>query len=452
MMRLSEVATAVNGRMQGEDVWVKSVGSDSRAIQAEQLFVAIKGERFDGNQYASDAIKQGANAVLISDETLNVEPSVRVENTTLALGELASHWRKKMTAPVVAITGSNGKTTTKEMLNSILSAHAESVHATAGNLNNDIGMPLTLLKAKQTDDYIVLEMGMNHLGEICYLANLAQPNVAVVINAGTAHIGELGSKENIAKAKGEIFTGLGDDGIAIVNADDDFADYWIGLNTGKTVLTFGIENAADIRANYAVEEDHFVLDLAVKGASAQAKLYASGEHNVYNALAAIATAVALDVPVESICKGLANFAGVGGRLQSVVGFNGAMLIDDTYNANPDSMRAAIDVLSKHQGETIFVMGDMGELGEQAAEMHEEIGTYARKKGIDQLLTVGADSQQAAQAFGHGAVAYQTQADLITALVPSLHPQSAVLVKGSRFMRMENVVKQLQGQLMPKGEA
>jgi len=219
MMMLSEVAAAVNGRMQGEDVLINSVGTDSRAIQAEQLFVAIKGERFDGNRYAADALSKGANAVIVSDEALTLSPAVYVEDTTLALGELAAHWRQKIDAPVIAITGSNGKTTTKEMLKSILQASVEAdtqVHATAGNLNNDIGMPLTLLKANKSHQYIVLEMGMNHLGEIAYLTQLAQPNVAVVNNAGTAHIGELGSRENIAKAKGEIFEGLHDDGIAVI--------------------------------------------------------------------------------------------------------------------------------------------------------------------------------------------------------------------------------------------
>lgn len=448
MMMLSEIATAVKGRMQGDDVLIGHVGTDSRHIAPEQLFVAIKGERFDGNQFAADALQQGANAVVVSDANLNVEPAVYVDDSTLALGALAAHWRQKMQAPVVAITGSNGKTTTKEMLKAMLKASVKAddlVHATAGNLNNDIGMPLTLLQATATHQYIVLEMGMNHLGEIAYLTNIAKPKVAVVNNAGTAHIGELGSRENIAKAKGEIFEGLGEDGIAVLNADDAFADYWKDLNKERQTITFGFDQAADIHAEYEEDGQGFVLHVDALGDCFQVKLNASGQHNAYNALAAIGVATALKIDTKAISQGLQSFQGVDGRLQAIEGVNGALVIDDTYNANPDSMHAAIDVLSQKAGNTIFVMGDMAELGSDAVAMHAEIGAYASQKEIDVLLTLGVLSVDAAKQFGGEGRAFAEVDDLVAALTPLLAPGTTVLVKGSRSMRMERVVKQIQAE-------
>lgn len=448
MMMLSEIATAVNGRMQGNDVLINHVGTDSRNVIPEQLFVAIKGERFDGNRYAADALAQGANAVVVSDADLTIEPAVYVDDSTLALGDLAAHWRQKMHAPVVAITGSNGKTTTKEMLKAILQASVnagELVHATAGNLNNDIGMPLTLLKATTTHQHIVLEMGMNHLGEIAYLTNIAKPNVAVVNNAGTAHIGELGSKENIAKAKGEIFEGLGRDGVAVVNADDAFADYWKDLNKSRQTITFGFDQAADVHAEYKEDGRGIVLHVDALGDCFSVRLNASGQHNAYNALAAIGVATALKVDAQAMVQGLESFQGVDGRLQMVEGVNGALVIDDTYNANPDSMHAAIDVLSQKVGKTIFVMGDMAELGADAVVMHAEIGAYANQKGIDTFLALGVLSEDAAKQFGGYGQAFAEVDDLVTALTPMLAPGITVLVKGSRSMRMERVVKKIQAE-------
>ena len=442
MIMLSEIARAVGGRMIGVDVLCESVGSDSRHIAKNQLFVGIKGECFDGNTYATEAVKQGAAAALVSDTNTLASPAVVVPDTRLALGQLAKYWRNKFKLPLVAVTGSNGKTTVKEMIAAILSATDKSVLATQGNLNNDIGMPMTLLKVRQEHAFAVIEMGMNHEGEIRYLTNLAQPDVAVVNNAGTAHIGEVGSREAIARAKGEIYEGLADDGIAVINADDDFADYWKSLNKNRKIITFGLTDVADVSASYKTHENLTQIHLKTPNGKAQFELHVLGLHNVHNALAASAAAVALGVSNADIAKGLAGFHAVKGRLNWLQGCNGAVLIDDTYNANPDSMKAAIDVLANQKTTQIFVMGDMAELGADAPQMHADIGLYAKQKGIGQLFTFGELSQLAAKAFGANAQHCSTLETLVADLRLLMQKGVTVLVKGSRFMQMERVVNQL----------
>ena len=443
-MMLSEIAKAVDGQIIGHEVGMpdllcESVGSDSRNIQKNQLFIAIKGERFDGNTFAEAAIKQGATAVIVSDASTQAGPAVLVPNTRLALGNLAKYWRNKFTLPLVAITGSNGKTTVKEMLTSILKAANKNVLATQGNLNNDIGMPMTLLNLRKQHNVAVIEMGMNHLGEIDYLTRIAQPNIAVINNAGTAHIGELGSRENIAKAKGEIFAGLVKDGIAIINADDAYKDYWKSLNPDKTIMTFGFNQAYDVSATYTESDGVTKVTLNTPNGSVTFNLAMLGKHNISNALAASACAVALGISNSDIAHGLSNMQAVKGRLQRKAGFNGASLIDDTYNANPDSMKAAIDVLAAQKGDTIFVMGDMAELGADAAQMHADIGTYAKQKGIQTLFTFGELSAQASAAFGQNGQHYDALEALLGKLRSAMHNDATVLVKGSRFMQMERVV-------------
>lgn len=448
MMQLSTIAKVLGGKLLGDDVEIQSVGSDSRTIVNNQLFVAIKGENFDGNQFAEAAIQQGAAAVLVSDAQTQARPAIVVDDTRLALGQLAKFWRNQFELPVIAITGSNGKTTTKEMLTAILSAttkDATKVHATMGNLNNDIGMPLTLLKLRKEHAYAVIEMGMNHLGEIDYLSRIAQPTVALIINAGTAHIGELGSRDNIAKAKAEIFNGLSNNGVAVLNADDAFFGFWKALTIGKKVLTFGLNKAADVTASYAEIDGLSHVQLTTPSGSVQFKLNVLGKHNIANALAASAAAVALGVSNQDIANGLQNMQAVHSRLQRKAGLNGALLIDDTYNANPDSMKAAIDVLSATNTKTVFVMGDMGELGADAAKMHAEIGAYAKQKGIANLLAFGALSAHAATAFGEGAQHFSELKDLVSNAKSLMQKNVTVLVKGSRFMKMERVVEQLTSQ-------
>ena len=446
MMMLSEIAKAVNGQMLGADTEVFSVGSDSRNIIKNQLFVAIKGEKFDGNTYAAEATKQGAAAVLVSDSQTEARPAVLVKESRLALGLLAKHWRNKFTLPLVAVTGSNGKTTVKEMIAAILSVSNKNVLATQGNLNNDIGMPMTLLKIRKEHAYAVIEMGMSQLQEIDYLTRIAQPTVAVINNAGTAHIGELGSRENIAKAKSEIFAGLHNDGVAVINADDEFADYWKSLNQVRKIITFGLSKAADVSATYQTGGNLTHVSLKTPSGKVEFNLAVLGVHNIQNALAASAVAVALGVEIIDIAKGLTGFGAVKGRLNWLAGFNGAVLIDDTYNANPDSMKAAIDVLanqnSNPQTSTIFVMGDMGELGENAPQMHTDIGAYAKQKKINQLFTFGELSQLAAKEYGASAQHFSSIEVLVEAIKNKMKQSVTVLVKGSRFMQMERVVHQL----------
>ena len=445
MMLLSEAAKAMQASLIGKDSSFNSVGTDSRNITKGQLFVALKGDNFDGHDYAELAIVQGAAAVLVSHQMAGAEPTIVVNNTCLALGKLAAYWRNQFDLPVAAITGSNGKTTVKEMLASILRAasnHPNAVLATVGNLNNHIGLPLTLLKLNKQHRYAVVEMGMNHTGEISYLSKIGQPTVAVINNAGSAHIGELGSFEAIAKAKGEIFEGLAANGTAVINADDAFASLWITLAGNRKVATFGLENKADVSATYQLQASASMLEIHTPQGTVNVQLPTPGKHNVLNALAATAAALSMGVPLNVIAAGLESYAGVKGRLQSLAGLNGALVIDDTYNANPMSMKVAIDVLMAKTGEKLLVLGDMGELGDNAANLHAEIGLYAKTAGVDALFTLGALSEEMTRAFGAGAKHYTTVPALTAGLISKMGPSANVLVKGSRFMAMERVVNDI----------
>jgi UDP-N-acetylmuramoyl-tripeptide--D-alanyl-D-alanine ligase len=443
MMSLDELAAAVAGAMHGGAVAFTGVTTDSRRVAAGDLFVALSGERFDGNEYVREAAAKGAVAALTSrvvDAAMPL-PQVVVGDTRAALGRLAAHWRNKFALPVVALTGSNGKTTVKEMLASILAAFCGArspVLATQGNLNNDIGMPLTLLELREHHRYAVIEMGMNHAGEIDYLTRIARPSVALVNNAHRAHVGLLGSVDAIAKAKGEIYAGLAPSGIAVVNEDDAFQSLWKDQNAGRRIVSFGLAESADVRASYEGRELRVVtpVDAFVVG------LQVAGEHNVRNALAACAAAYALEIPLHAMQAGLAAFAGVPGRLQRRGTPGGGVVIDDTYNANPESMKAAVRVLAAEPGRRVFVMGDMGELGSAARELHAEVGEFARSQGLDALLALGADSEAAATAFGEGGRHFSDGQVLLEAARAEAALGATVLVKGSRFMRMERVADAL----------
>lgn len=442
MMQLSAASLAMHGNLIGDDSAFDCVGTDSRAVRPGQLFIALKGEHFDGHDYAKQALEQGAAGVVLEKNTANLSPAIVVEDSYLALGQLAAHWRAKFAIPVVAITGSNGKTTVKEMLSAILAVKAggmASIHATVGNLNNHIGLPLTMLKLRNSHQYAVLEMGMNHLGEIAYLSDLAKPTLALINNAGTAHLGELGSRDKIAQAKGEVFAGLAANGVALINADDDYAAYWRALNAGKKMVSFGLDQAADVQASYQEKDGGYAVRLSTPAGEVVFALPVMGVHNVRNALAASAAAYALGVSNADIATGLAGFSAVKGRLQSKMAIHGARLIDDTYNANPDSMKAAIDVLANQTGEKILVLGDMGELGADAARLHREIGQYAKAKGLKQLYCLGELSLEMVHGFAVGARHFDDAALLAEAIKPQLSAQVTVLVKGSRFMKMERVV-------------
>jgi UDP-N-acetylmuramoyl-tripeptide--D-alanyl-D-alanine ligase len=453
MMHLSEAARATQGQLIGNDVLFTSVGTDSRNLAAGQLFVALRGEHFDGHAYAVPALEQGAAAAMVSSATPGLAAGVVVQDTRLALGDLAAHWRRKFDIPLAAITGSNGKTTVKEMLASILRAEAgaeDRVLATEGNLNNDIGLPLTLLKLRHQHRYAVAEMGMNHRGEIRYLTRIGAPTVALVNNAGTAHIGELGSVEAIAQAKGEIFEGLSQGGVAVINVDDAYAPLWQALAAPHRIATFGLEQPADVTATYRLESGHSAVALKTPVGEVTFDLPSPGLHNVRNALAAATVALAMGASLTSVAQGLSRFGGAKGRLQYKTGLHQATVIDDTYNANPASMRAAIDVLASHAGKRILVLGDMGELGQDAADMHADIGTYAKGQGIDTLLTLGTLSAHMVTAFGQGARHFDTPEAIADALVGMMDQNTVVLVKGSRFMKMERVVAHITHGTTPGG--
>ena len=371
MMRLSEIATLFNAPMRGADVVFTSVGIDSRTIQPGQLFVAIAGENFDGHDFVQQALQQGAVAALV-EKPSPAQPSVQVANTRLALGQMAQHWLSHFQVPIVALTGSNGKTTVKEMLAAILVAHTgdtEQVLATQGNLNNDLGMPLTALRLRNQHRFAVLEMGMNHPGEIHYMSDLAKPDVALVNNVGSAHIGLLGSLQAIANAKGEIFDGLKQAGKAVINADDAFAQQWLKQTQSHTQITFALHQPADVTADYELHNTGSLMQLFTPVGQIEFSIQVPGLHNVANALAAASLALALDIPLSAIAQGLSQFNGVAGRLRHLPGIHHTSLIDDTYNANPSSMKAAIDVLAKQTGRRLMVMGDMAELGDMAVQLH-----------------------------------------------------------------------------------
>ncbi len=445
MLSLSAAAKALNAETSGADVTFSGVTTDSRAVAAGDLFVALKGERFDGHNYVRQVMEQGAVAALVErrDPAWGDFPVLVVKDARLALGELAGHWRSRFTIPVVALTGSSGKTTVKEMIAAILRAQAgvaDQVLATKGNLNNDIGMPLTLLGLRDTHRYAVIEMGMNHPGEIAYLSRIARPDVALIINAQAAHLAGLGTVEAVARAKGEIFEGLAANGTAVINADDPHAALWQELAGGHRVIRFGLKQQAEVSASFKLQPFGSEIEMVTPTGKFAVALPVPGEHNVRNALAAAAVAQELDVDNATIAAGLAKISSVKGRLLKNPCLHGATMIDDTYNANPGSVRAAIAVLAGMPGKKVLVLGDMGELGENARALHAEIGAAAKAVGIDLLFTLGDLSAAAAQAFGEGGRHFEYIEDLLHDIENRLAPDVTVLVKGSRFMQMERVVK------------
>ena len=454
MMTLLEAAQAIGALASGPNVPFVGVSTDSRSVAQGDLFIALKGERFDGHEYIRTASSFGAVAAMVDQSWPGQDiglPLLRVDDTRLALGRLAQAWRGLNNTPLVAITGSNGKTTLKEMVAAILRAEMwgddpgegqDALLATEGNLNNDIGVPLTLLKLRARHRYAVIELGMNHPGEIEYLSRMASPDIAVINNAQRAHLGLLGTLEAVAHAKGEIFAGLRSNGIAIINADDPHAYVWRELTGNCKRIEFALSQPATVSARYSLTAFGSHIDFLTPQGEISTHLQVPGAHNVRNALAACTVALALGVKPVSISAGLRAFSGVKGRMQRKSGTHGAILIDDTYNANPDSAMAALDVLAQFQGIKIFVLGDMGEAGPDGNAMHAEIGQYAKDLGIDRLFSLGELSHQAAAKFGNGSALYVRAEDLIANLRPLLKADVTVLIKGSRFMHMERVVDAL----------
>ena len=459
MMTVKEAADVLHADWRGKDVLFTGVSTDSRTLREGDLFVALTGERFDGSKFVSSAKEKGAVAAMIQqaidDNDLPAGlPLIRVKDTRLGLGQLAAHWRRRFVLPVIGITGSNGKTTVKEMLAAILrqaaatgkaeiNAQTDYVLATEGNLNNDIGVPQMLLRLRQQHRYAVIEMGMNHVGEIAYLTQLVKPSIALITNAGAAHIEGLGSVEAVARAKAEIFAGLDQQGAAVINADDKYAPLWRECAGTRKILDFGLREKARVSAEYQVDLLVNKIRLKLPDGVIELKLQAPGKHNVYNALAAATAAAALGISKEMIASGLEQFRSVQGRMQKKLGLHHALLIDDTYNANPESVRAALAVLAATGGKKILVLGDMGELGKSAIDLHRTIGRDARNAGLDQLLTLGELSAYATEEFGKGAQHFNTIDELLDATESLLADDVTLLVKGSRFMHMERVVRQLE---------
>jgi UDP-N-acetylmuramoyl-tripeptide--D-alanyl-D-alanine ligase len=449
MMLMSQAARALGGELIGADALFTSVSKDTRNLVEGSLYVAIKGERFDGHDFVDQAGAAGAAGALVSERQPCQLPQICVSDTRLALGKLAAHWRQQFNGRVVGITGSNGKTTVKEMTRSIFDhvAGADHVLSTAGNLNNDIGMPMTLLTLREKHRYAVIEMGANHPGEIDYLTHIASPHAAVVNNAGPAHLEGFGSIEKVASSKAEIYSGIVDGGTAVINADDDYADYWrevcSKLDNHNRVVTFSmLHDTADVFATISGTSGGTAIQLRTPKGEAPVRLAVPGEHNVMNALAATALAVALDVDLEHVVNGLEAFSGVSGRLANCYASNGARIINDTYNANPRSMKAAIDVLANSGGDTWLVLGDMAELGDEKEALHRQVGQQARDLGVKHLLATGDLARFAVEAFGKGAEFFQDRERLIEHLEQGISADSVVLVKGSRSMGMEQVVNAL----------
>lgn len=444
-MSLSKAAAAMNATLIGEDLTFSGCSTDTRNIVKDNLFIALKGENFNGHDFIIKAEENGALASVIEEEVNSNKSLLKVDDTRKAMGLLARSWREELSIPLVAITGSNGKTTVKEMVSSILSEISE-VHATAGNFNNDIGVPLTLFKLDKKHQYAVIEMGANHPGEIEWLSSIARPNVAVITQCAPSHLEGFGSIEGVAKAKAEIYSGLQSSGTAIINADDDYADFWRGKCEHLKQFSFGIKSesanviAKDIKTLTDFNAIQFVLHCNQQ--SIDISLPLTGEHNVMNALAAAACCISLEISLASIKAGLEKMSPVKGRLQIKSGKSGSRIIDDTYNANPKSLNAAINVLKKYKGCRYLVLGDMGELGETAIEHHKEAGKLARSAGIDGLFCIGELSLNAKESFGEGANHFTSYDELENSLLDSLSKDSTLLIKGSRYMQMDRVVDSL----------
>lgn len=442
-LTLTETATLLNlpstftGNFTGFSI-------DTRKTMPGNLFIALVGERVDGHDFIPQAEKAGAAAILATRAITTSLPTLLVKDATLALGTLAQHWRSRFTIPFVAVTGSNGKTTTKNMIASIFTAacqnNTDAVLATLGTLNNHLGLPLTLSRLNDQHRYAVIEMGMNHFGEIDYLSRLTQPDIAVITNAGASHLEGVGDLAGVARAKGEIFNGLSNTGTAILNHDDAFYTYWAPLT--KKHLSFGFSSEADISATLQTQQHQQTLHITTPKGSIDIHLPLLGKHNAANALAATAAAIAAGISLNDIKAGLEAVQPASGRMQMHIAQQGYTLIDDTYNANPLSLQAAVDTLSHFTGKKIIVLGDMKELGDNAAKLHETAGENMRQAGIDYLFTLGDLTANTAKAFGNQAQHFQQASELVTALKPLLNQTTTILVKGSRSMHMEKVIAEL----------
>jgi len=454
---LSMVAEATGGTLHGGDAEFDAVSTDTRSLQPGQLFFALRGPRKDGGAYVADAARLGAAGAVVEARQDAAVPQVEVADTRLALGQFARRWREHFQIPVIGITGSNGKTTVKEMTAAIMRAalgagaaigsDADPILMTWGNLNNEIGLPRTLLYLNASHKAAVLELGASRPGDIAYLARIAAPTVAVVTNAARAHLQGFGGVDDVAATKGEIFEALAASGTAVINRDDRFFQTWWDRSAGRHRLTFGLRADADFHAGAVTQvagaggvEFHFRLHCPA--GEVPVRLAMAGRHNVVNALAAAAATVAAGATLQAVAAGLTAVRNVAGRLRRIPGQRGIDLYDDTYNANPGSVRAAIAFLESLAGERWLVLGDMAELGPDSLAMHREVGETARLAGVTRLYCAGPQSRAAAEAFGVHAEWRESVPELAAALQAALRPGITVLVKGSRSMGMERVVQAL----------
>ena len=436
---LASAADVMQGVLHGNDAPYAGISTDTRTVQTGELFFAISGPNFDGAEFVAQAAAKGAVGAVVAGEADGDIAQITVDDTRLALGRLGSAWRQQQNATVVGITGSNGKTTLKEMIAACLAESAPTL-ATAGNLNNDIGMPLMLLRIDAAHRYAVIEMGANHGGEIEYLTKLALPDVVVITNAGPSHLEGFGSLQGVAHGKGEILQCSKRPQCAVLNADDDYFDYWRELVDDVPVLSFGLDGDADVKAsNIETDKTSTSFSLAISGEQLEVRLPLAGIHNVRNACAAAAVAHALDIPLAKIKTGLESISPVSGRLQPTAGLNGATLFDDSYNANPVSVMAAGEFVAALDGSNWMVLGDMGELGDEASLLHRQMGEALRDIGIDRVFAVGELSKATIDGFGAGGTWFASMEDLVAGITTDLHANVNLLVKGSRSARMERAV-------------
>lgn len=440
---LNFVSQNLDAPMPPENAAVLRVVTDSRQIQSGDLFFALKGENFDAHDFVTAVLKQGAVAAVVREDFVADDPRlIRVSNPQLALGTLAHAWRMVVNPVILGITGSSGKTTVKEMTASILRDFVgeAAVLATEGNLNNDIGVPLMLLRLTSKHRFAVIEMGMNHFGELSYLTKMVKPDVALINNALRAHIGcGFDGVADIARAKAEIYEGLPEKGIGIVPADDEYLSIFTEALKGKKIRSFGVSAGNVSAKNINLQLLNSLFILSASDSEITILLPTAGLHNVANALAAASLCLAINIPLSNIAQGLSVFKNVKGRLELKKAISGAQVIDDTYNANPDSMKRSLEVLAKFAAPRVFVMGDLGELGEGAPALHAEVGAYAKSLGIEHFFALGELSQNATKAFGSTAHHFSELNLLLDALLPVAKADTCVLVKGSRFMKMERVV-------------
>jgi UDP-N-acetylmuramoyl-tripeptide--D-alanyl-D-alanine ligase len=449
---LSYAAKSMGGSLHGADRTFRGVSTDSRTLNADELFVALQGPNFDGTKFVRAAAQRKAAAAVVPRPVETDLPTIIVDDTLAALGRLAAHWRRELPATVIGITGSNGKTTLKELLASCLST-CDPTLATHGNLNNEIGVPLMLLRMAENHRYAVIEMGANHPGEIAYLTSLASPSLVAITNAAPAHLEGFGSVEGVAHAKGEILAGDVSPDYAILNADDDYFEYWKTLVGDAQVISFGLSAEADVRASgVEATQDGSNFILHMPDGEIAISLFLQGKHNVLNACAAAAIARTLGISDEHIKKGLEAVHPFHGRLQPVRSASGAILFDDSYNANPVSVQAAAEFLASQQGESWLVLGDMAELGGDGELLHAHTGWVVREAGITHLLATGPLSKSTVEAFGDNGRWFGSIDELVDDLRNSMGEGDVVLVKGSRSMGMERVVNALTDKLARVGSA